>query len=393
MSPRFDGNTSYRASSRTSAVVSGQFTPNAGLVDHLAFVGGHTGYWRNYAAGTSVTALRTLPIDGDRSGGLIFDGGALPHAQRRLDRHYRQLEVAFDPALGAIWKFMRPEGVPCFNLGLLADLADCARATEASGSKVYVDGVPVRARYSVFASHVPGVFNYGGDLALFVRLAETRDRRRLFRYATSCVDNLNWQTKRFQQPIITLALVQGAALGGGFEAVLSNQVIVAERSSTFGFPEILFNLFPGMGAYSFLARLIGSRRAEEIIASGATYSAAELAEIGIVDVVAEDGRGEEAAIRFMKDHLRRHNGYSALLQARRELFPIRYDELMRIATIWVDAVLLLEPRAIRVMRRLANAQKRRIASRNEAISDKEIEDLGPAGLIDDMEILHLRSPP
>lgn len=340
-----------------------------------------------------MTALRTLPIDGDRSGGLIFDGGALPRAQRRLDRHYRQLEVAFDPTLGAIWMFMRPEGVPCFNPDLLTDMADCSQVIKASEGKVYVDGLPVRARYFVFASRAVGVFNYGGDLALFARLAQTRDRERLRYYATLCVDNLCQLTTSFRQPIITIALVQGAALGGGFEAVLSNQVIVAERSSTFGFPEILFNLFPGMGAYSFLARLIGSRRAEEIIASGATYSAAELAEIGIVDVVAEDGRGEEAAIRFMKDHLRRHNGYSALLQARRELFPIRYDELMRIATIWVEAVLLLEPRDIRVMRRLANAQKKRIASRNEAISDKEIQDFGPASLIEDMEILHLRSPP
>lgn len=327
-----------------------------------------------------MTVLRTLPVDRDRSCQRFFqiDEGS-PSPRRRLDGSHRQMETQFDPELGAIWVFMRPEGVPCFNLDLLADLVDCHRAIEANEGEVYVDGAPVRVRYLALASRAPGVFNYGGDLALFARLAEARDRQRLLHYATLCVDNIYRQIACSHRPIITVALVQGAALGGGFEAVLSNQVIIAERGSTFGFPEILFNLFPGMGAYSFLARLIGSRRAEEIIYSGATYGAAELAEIGIVDVVAEDGQGEEVATRFMKDHLRRHNGYSALLQARRELFPIHHDELMRIATIWVDAVLRLEPKDLRIMLRLVNAQEKRNAGRDGAIADGEVGDLGRYG--------------
>jgi DSF synthase len=48
--------------------------------------------------------------------------------------------------------------------------------------------------------------------------------------------------------VTTIALVQGDALGGGFETALSSNVLIAERSAKLGFPEILFNLFPGMGA-------------------------------------------------------------------------------------------------------------------------------------------------
>jgi DSF synthase len=55
-------------------------------------------------------------------------------------------------------------------------------------------------------------------------------------------------------PILTVGLVQGAALGGGFEALLSFDYVVAERDATFGLPEILFGLFPGMGAHSLLSR-------------------------------------------------------------------------------------------------------------------------------------------
>ena len=47
-----------------------------------------------------------------------------------------------------------------------------------------------------------------------------------------------------------------------------------------------------MGAYSFLDRKVGQRRAEEIITSGKIYSAEEMQEFGVVDAVAEDGQGE-----------------------------------------------------------------------------------------------------
>src|SRR3972149_4441233 len=57
--------------------------------------------------------------------------------------------------------------------------------------------------------------------------------------------------------LTTISLVQGDALGGGFETALSSDVIIAEQSAAMGLPEVLFNLFPGMGAYSLLTRRIG----------------------------------------------------------------------------------------------------------------------------------------
>ena len=59
-------------------------------------------------------------------------------------------------------------------------------------------------------------------------------------------------------PLITIALVQGEALGGGFESILSFDVVIAERDARFGLPEAMFGLFPGMGAHSFLSRRLGS---------------------------------------------------------------------------------------------------------------------------------------
>ena len=49
-------------------------------------------------------------------------------------------------------------------------------------------------------------------------------------------------------PMVTIALVQGDALGGGFECALAHDLIIAERSAKLGLPEVLVNLFPGIGA-------------------------------------------------------------------------------------------------------------------------------------------------
>ena len=143
-----------------------------------------------------------------------------------------------------------------------------------------------------------------------------------------------------------MALVQGDALGGGFEAALSASVLVAEESARMGFPEILFNLFPGMGAYSFLARKIGRRAAERMITSGAIYSARELYELGVVDVITPDGTGETAVYSYVRKHSKQANGRRAFERARNEFEPVTRDELLRVVGIWADAALRLEERDI-----------------------------------------------
>ena len=102
-----------------------------------------------------------------------------------------------------------------------------------------------------------GVFNLGGDLALFREAIARHDRETLVAYGRNCVDNLYPWSRNCDLPLTTISLVQGEALGGGFECALSASVLIAEESSRMGFPEILFNLFPGMGAYSFLTRKVG----------------------------------------------------------------------------------------------------------------------------------------
>ena len=158
-------------------------------------------------------------------------------------------------------------------------------------------------------------------------------------------------------PITTIGLVQGQALGGGFETALSCDVVIAERSSQLGFPEILFNLFPGMGAYNLLARRIGAALAERIILSGQTYSASELYEIGVIDILADDGEGVPVAKEYMRSRTQSHNTASSMKRIRQIVHPITKDSLYEIVDIWVDAAMKLDDRDIAKMDRLLQMQK------------------------------------
>lgn len=284
--------------------------------------------------------------------------GKLEALKNPLEIAYTQLSTRFDQDYGALWCFMDPKGVPCYNLDLLSELHQYHKSVEDCGGRIWMGDELRQIRYLVAASTVPGVFNLGGQLALFGELIRNADRQALMRYAKKCIDAMASRIRHCDLSLVTISLVQGDALGGGFEAALTSDIIIAERSSRMGFPEILFNLFPGMGAYSFLARKVGSAEAEKMILSGKLYSAEELYELGLVDVLAEDGYGEVAVYEYIRKQSRRANGYMALQKAKKRFSPVTYEELMDITIVWVEAALNLDDKDIKVMERLSRSQQK-----------------------------------
>lgn len=267
-----------------------------------------------------------------------------------------QLRAHFDKETRALWSRWSPEPRPCFNPSLLADIRTYYEFLAASGGRLDCFGEEHPIEYVVLASATPGVFNLGGDLDLFKQLIDTRDRQGLLRYGRACIDVLYRNYLGHELPVTTISLVQGECLGGGFEAALSSDVLVAEKNSRFGFPEILFNLFPGMGAYSFLDRRIGQRGAEQLLTSGKIYSAEEMAALGVVDLVAEDGEGEEEVAALIRRRARSRNGLAALAATRRRVHRLEFSELLDIVQIWVDSALRLNPRDLKLMNRLVSRQ-------------------------------------
>ena len=274
-----------------------------------------------------------------------------------------QYETEFEPATGTIWGYFKPRGTACFSLGLLKDILAHDQELVTNGCRLALDGTDHAANYYVTSSRVPRVFNLGGDLALFVLLIKARDRDALAHYAKLCIDNMYPRTQSFFSPTLTkIALVQGDALGGGFECALASDVIVAEESAQLGFPEILFNLFPGMGAYSLLARRIGMRAADELILSGRILPAAKLHEMGVIDVLAKDGEGPTAVRQWIARNAKHRNGIQAAFRAKRCVNPVTRAEMDAITDVWVDAAFRLADRDLKMMGRIVRAQMRRMES-------------------------------
>jgi DSF synthase len=272
-----------------------------------------------------------------------------------------QYYTEFEPATGTIWGYFNPRGTPCFSLGLLKDIRAHDAALAANGGKVDIEGETHTASYYVCGSRTPRVFNLGGDLALFVLLIKARDRDALSHYARLCIDNMHARIVNYGAPtMVTISLVQGDALGGGFECAMSSDVVVAEQNAQLGLPEILFNLFPGMGAYSLLSRRIGMRAAEELILSGRVLSAAKLHEMGIVDVLAPEGQGQSAVREWIAKNWKRRNGTQAVMRARQLVHPITRQELDAVTDVWVDAALRLEDKDLKMMGRIVRSQMRRM---------------------------------
>jgi len=269
---------------------------------------------------------------------------------RRLFR-LEQLEVNWDAEAGALWTFMRPRGRPSYNPDFLEDFHAWQRGIVAN----FADR-PDEIKYLLLGSRTPGVFNLGGDLNHFCAKIATRDRQALVDYGESCVRILHRNMNTLGLPMITIGLAQGDALGGGFESLLSFNVIIAERGAKFGFPETMFGLFPGMGAYSIVARRTNAAFAEEMMLSGRIYSAEEMKEAGLVHMVVEPGQGIEAARDYMQKNKRRHVGARAVYKAGQVVNPISLEELDRVVQLWADSCLQLRERDLKVMQRLVAAQ-------------------------------------
>jgi DSF synthase len=273
----------------------------------------------------------------------------LPVAPQLLDTP--DLHACYEPEERAVWLYAHPRGGrPCFTPALLSDIV--AQQDAVSRASHTTD-------FFLNCSDVPGVYSLGGDLHLFRALAAAGDEGGLLNYARACIDAVYNNAAGLHADVVTLAVVRGEALGGGLEAALSCQVVIAEKGAKMGFPEVLFNLFPGMGAYSLVARKANAHVADILIGSGQLQTAEALFEMGLVDHLAEPGQGEHVAREVMRGMRPKLKGLRAYYRAKDRAYDrLDKEELLEVAYEWVEAALRLDTRDLKMMDRLVRAQNK-----------------------------------
>lgn len=260
--------------------------------------------------------------------------------------------VYYEAGRRTLWTFMHPQPRPCMSAALMAEYRALGEAVRAASERI---------DFWVMASAVPGTFNLGGDLALMSSKVKQQERDALLGYARVASDLMRDVLARFGTDVVTIALVEGTALGGGLEMALAHNYILAQRDARIGFPEVAFNMIPGIGGYSLAARRAGRRFAEKVIGEGMVHHAERFVQSGMVDEVFEPGQGIAAAHAFIDSLRPRLINTRALMRARAKTFPVPYDEIWGIAQDWVDAAFMLEEKDLATMEALVQLQNKKMA--------------------------------
>ncbi|MCS6778489.1 MAG: crotonase/enoyl-CoA hydratase family protein [Geminicoccaceae bacterium] len=280
-----------------------------------------------------------------------------PSRHKTLDLDYPHLATRFEPETGILWARMKHRERACYTPEIMRDMRDFQLHLRDLYAGASLDDCPIR--WLVWSSDAPKAWSLGGDLQTFTRMIRAGDEAGLRAYAHLAIDILHDNLICMDLPILTVALVTGDAIGGGFEAMLTDDLVIAERGAKFGLPEILFNLFPGMGAYSFLKRKVGPGLARELIEDGLTRSAEEMKELGLVDIVCEPGEAAATLRAHVADQAARFRTLKTLRQVRQRVDPVSKRELVDVVDLWVDLAMRLSDADLRRMDCLARVQERK----------------------------------
>jgi cyclohexa-1,5-dienecarbonyl-CoA hydratase len=141
----------------------------------------------------------------------------------------------------------------------------------------------------------------------------------------------------------SVAVVNGSALGGGCELALYCDMVLATERSTFGQPEVIVGVFPPIAALIF-PRIIGRKKAMELILSGKTVGARDALEMGLINRVVSEDSMEEEVKQFVGD-IARHSAVVLRLTKKATIEGLCDDAeggLRRIERIYLDELMRTE---------------------------------------------------
>jgi enoyl-CoA hydratase len=208
----------------------------------------------------------------------------------------------------------RPDSLNALNLEVLNELKSLleseaekrsvsALILTGAGKKAFIAGADIKEMHAMEPSEVQS----------FITLGQT---------VSDLLENA---------PFVTIAAVNGYALGGGLEMALACDFIYAGDHAKLGLPEVTLGIIPGFGGTQRLARAVGTRRAKELIATGRHIEAEEAKEIGLVNHVC---KSEDliAACYSTAERIAKHSSL-AVSQAKsaiNEGIPLSLKEAMQV---------------------------------------------------------------
>lgn len=167
-----------------------------------------------------------------------------------------------------------------------------------------------RGRALIIYSSLPSGFCAGADLrALYQGLLATKELEARQRQVGDFIDRIHAVMNRLDTlPLTTIGAIHGVCFGGGFELALTCDVLIADRTARFCFPELRLGLVPGFGGIPRLKREVGNGVVRDLLLTGRSMNAKRAQNIGLVSQMVAQGKHLDAAratarqaVRFDRD--------------------------------------------------------------------------------------------
>ena len=272
----------------------------------------------------------------------------------------RQSSFSIDAETSAIWIEMRPSPRPCFTVPMLLELIrieDAVRRVCGRSAPSHSQAL----KFAVLKSSIAGVFNLGGDLELFSNAIDRGDADAMRDYGRLATTGCHGMVDGFGAGLVTVALVQGLALGGGFEVARCCDYVVAEEGASFQLPETKFSLFPANGAVSVMSRRLDRRLMSALYLDAKEIKAEDGLANGVVDIIAAKGSGEAAVGELLRGLLPKHGAVSAFFRGLNVADRVSLSSMMDETERWALSSMSLPEADRTTIRRLVNAQNRRFS--------------------------------
>jgi enoyl-CoA hydratase/carnithine racemase len=169
------------------------------------------------------------------------------------------------------------------------------------------------------------LYERGRELGLDDRVAGVRDFLGRIHAVLNAID---------AAPVPTIAAVHGVVFGGGFELALACDLIVADRTARFAFPELRLGLIPGFGGIPRLKRDVGNALVRDLLLTGRSINATKALQAGAVSQVVGEGEALRAA-RAAAQQILKFDPETAAA-AKRFLKPLPREELKEEIEIFVE---------------------------------------------------------
>jgi enoyl-CoA hydratase/carnithine racemase len=185
-----------------------------------------------------------------------------------------------------------------------------------------------RAKALIIYSKLPSGFCAGADLralhATLVSLRENPGEKQ--RQLDDFIDRIHVVMNRLDTlPLTTIGAIHGVCFGGGFELALTCDILIADKSARFCFPELRLGLLPGFGGIPRLRRDVGNGVVRDLLLTGRSLNAKKAQSIGLVSQMVAQGKHLDAARSAAKQATRFDSDAARTTKA--FMKPVPYAEL------------------------------------------------------------------